>query len=373
GQALIASSTSAASWSTPTSKGRSATLTIAASNSSTISKNSADYVCAGTSDEDTINTAINALPANGGRVVLLEGDFNCTNSVIIDSSYVSLEGQGLGFATSITCPDGGVSRSAAIIVGDTKIVYQCSLRDFAINAGGGTQNVQSGTGHGIVLAGEGCFMENVIVQFPAGDAFHIGQDLLNPSVQTRISTGGSLPQTTINVNSTAGFASSGAIIINTSAGPAYITYTSKTGTSFTGLSCNFPTGASLSSGQTVIQATAVFETTLINCDADNPGQNGYYMDWNYSSCELFACRADGSNSGKPSSVGTSCGFVLYGTQVKLVVCHAYFFNQYGLSIGGSSTYTAGEITILGGEWETNASAGVCIENNNGAVLLNGLQ
>ena len=59
------------------------------------------------------------------------------------------------------------------------------------------------------------------------------------SVSTTIAVGSngvSLPTGTINVSSTTGFATSGAIYVTTSFGPQLVTYTSTTGTTFTGCS-----------------------------------------------------------------------------------------------------------------------------------------
>ncbi len=60
------------SWSTVT---RSATFVVAASDSAASSKKQADYVCDGVDDQVEIQAAIDALPANGGKVLLLEGTF----------------------------------------------------------------------------------------------------------------------------------------------------------------------------------------------------------------------------------------------------------------------------------------------------------
>lgn len=79
----------------------SVTFIVAASDSNDTGR--ADYVCDGTADEVQINQAINALPATGGSVVLLEGYFNCNAEIIISKSNVSLIGQGKG--TRITGKD----------------------------------------------------------------------------------------------------------------------------------------------------------------------------------------------------------------------------------------------------------------------------
>jgi len=67
-----------------------ATLVVAASDSKDPTR--ADYQCDGTADQAEINAAISALPTIGGKVVLLEGTYNLSNSILINRSNVTLEG-----------------------------------------------------------------------------------------------------------------------------------------------------------------------------------------------------------------------------------------------------------------------------------------
>ena len=87
---------------------RSVTFVVAANDSTALGKSHADYTCDGTADEAEINTAIDALPATGGRVLLLEGTYYINSSITIDNAasndYVTLEGQGMG--TILTIPNG---------------------------------------------------------------------------------------------------------------------------------------------------------------------------------------------------------------------------------------------------------------------------
>ena len=55
-----------------------------------------DYLCDGTDDDVQIQAAIDALPASGGRVILMEGNFLLGTTVIISKSGVTIEGQGKG-------------------------------------------------------------------------------------------------------------------------------------------------------------------------------------------------------------------------------------------------------------------------------------
>ena len=78
------------------SKSRTATLVVAASNSSTKSKAAADYTCTGSSDQFTINSAISALPTGGGKIELLDGTYNLGGMVTVNKAKVMLEGVGMG-------------------------------------------------------------------------------------------------------------------------------------------------------------------------------------------------------------------------------------------------------------------------------------
>ncbi|MEN6512495.1 glycosyl hydrolase family 28-related protein, partial [Methanoculleus sp.] len=69
-----------------------ATLTVAASDSTELSKNQADYVCDGVDDQAEIQAALSALP-DGGTVVLSDGTFNCAG-VIAPAAGTTLSGQG---------------------------------------------------------------------------------------------------------------------------------------------------------------------------------------------------------------------------------------------------------------------------------------
>lgn len=75
--------------------------------------NAADYTCDGVADEVQINAALNALPAGGGRVVLLDGTYVLADPIIIPDDAVTLEGQ--GYSTLIN-GDGLATGEHAIII-----------------------------------------------------------------------------------------------------------------------------------------------------------------------------------------------------------------------------------------------------------------
>jgi len=57
-------------------------------------KKDCDYLCDGTNDQEEIIQALNALPATGGEVVILDGTYNITASINIPKNNVSLRGNG---------------------------------------------------------------------------------------------------------------------------------------------------------------------------------------------------------------------------------------------------------------------------------------
>jgi hypothetical protein len=71
---------------------RSATIVIAASDSSEKSKAQADYVCDGIDDQEEIIAAIDALPSAGGKIQLLEGNFYLSAGLLCPSKPFILEG-----------------------------------------------------------------------------------------------------------------------------------------------------------------------------------------------------------------------------------------------------------------------------------------
>lgn len=70
---------------------RDSTTVIAAFNS--LNQSGADIVCTGYGDEVLINQAIANVPAFGGRVLLRAGTYTLTNPIVIDRSWITLEGE----------------------------------------------------------------------------------------------------------------------------------------------------------------------------------------------------------------------------------------------------------------------------------------
>ncbi|MDD5547020.1 MAG: NosD domain-containing protein [Candidatus Omnitrophica bacterium] len=143
-----------------------ATIVVAASDS--LNKAAANYVCDGTADDVEIQEAIDALPAGGGKVVLLDGVFVISNKIEYPSIF---EMQGQGIATIIklannTNPDGvplgviGLLTNKDQVAGNNKVY----IHDLAIDGnklgGNGGGNYNYGIRHivGSDLRFEGLFI-----------------------------------------------------------------------------------------------------------------------------------------------------------------------------------------------------------------------
>ncbi|NVM21302.1 MAG: right-handed parallel beta-helix repeat-containing protein [Desulfobacterales bacterium] len=141
---------------------RTVTLVVAASNSSARSKAQADYICDGTSDEVEIQAAIDALPAGGGEVQLLEGIFIITDD-ILPTDYCILSGTGWG---TIIRQSTAVTHSAIRTINKQYVI----IRDLKVEAQG------LGLYHGIFLDDDSsyCIVENCWVDEGKDDDIAIG-------------------------------------------------------------------------------------------------------------------------------------------------------------------------------------------------------
>lgn len=109
----------------------SATFSVAAVDS--LNPGRADYQCDGTADEVEINAALAALPAAGGRVILMEGTFTLADPIVIPASYITLEGQGWG---SFIDGDGLATGEHGIVISSFSYVHIKNLRIQTEDGGG---------------------------------------------------------------------------------------------------------------------------------------------------------------------------------------------------------------------------------------------
>jgi hypothetical protein len=113
----------------------SASIVVAAANSSDREKAIADFVADGQADQQEINAAIQALPPAGGTVELLAGTFNIEKiegtlgGVLIERSHVTLAGQ--GEATKLILA-AGQNTNVVRIIGSG--VGNVTIRDLWIDA-----------------------------------------------------------------------------------------------------------------------------------------------------------------------------------------------------------------------------------------------
>ncbi len=122
---------------------RTATKVVAASNAQDTTN--ADYVCDGTADQTEINTAIGALPAAGGRIILSDGLFTVSATILINQSNVVIEGQGEGTVIALA----NSTTADCITYGDaTNVRSGLVIRNLAINGNLANQTVG---GHGILV------------------------------------------------------------------------------------------------------------------------------------------------------------------------------------------------------------------------------
>lgn len=360
---------------------RVATVVVASQDSTAAGKAGADYVCDGIDDHIEILAAVAALPPAGGRVCLLEGYYACPEVIGADRHSVFITGQG-GLSTIIGAPQGvALDRAAAIIFGVTQQVGYCGLEDLWLNVNdytahpGGSEAVRPGSGHGVVITGGETVIRNVDASYQSGDPFHYGLDLLQPELTTTVS-GASDGLTlrlnpwpgydTIEVASTAGFRDSGVLMIRQPDGRvAHVPYASKTATTFVDAHANWrgDDGFTLATGDEIYQTDFVYECTTICARAEEFGGTGFYIDWNFSSCEWILARCQGVKAAKPSEVGEKIGFYAQGSLNKFLLCHPYWMDGWGMQMGDKWTATTGGNRIIGGEYESCARGGFIVINN----------
>ena len=135
--------------------------TIVVASSTSRNKKQADYICTGTNDNITISNAIAALPSAGGKIVLLEGTYNCSGQIKVNKPNVTIEGMGrnntaLDFggldstAVNVTSPNfviRGISIANATVGLYLNAINNCTIDDIEASGCQWTVNLGSGSGH----------------------------------------------------------------------------------------------------------------------------------------------------------------------------------------------------------------------------------
>lgn len=231
--------------------------------------------------------------SDDGSIVTLAN----AGSMSLVSSRMTLNGLAAGSNIELTVDDNNIT-----------IVNSCPTASIS-NGGSGVSLVAGGMAMAGLVAGNGITFPTIsnvnvtiaspIVQSPT--VYFCGKagpnqsfcpfGFYNPSigttiVQTTVTNGQTLPQTTITVANTAGFANSGSIQVGTDSGVCTVTYTGLTGTSFVGC-----TG-----GNGMMASGAVITQIVIGPSGVAPGGcsglniYGTWYDpmsaWNTSTCTL---------------------------------------------------------------------------------------
>lgn len=107
-----------------------ATVTIGTSDNE-YSSTVCDFVCAGLNDNTAFQSAINALPENGGKIVILDGEYNINQCLSCDKNVIF---EGMGDGTIIKF-DAESNKSATGFLNITSAKH-IVLRDMKITVGG---------------------------------------------------------------------------------------------------------------------------------------------------------------------------------------------------------------------------------------------
>jgi len=155
----------------------SASLTVAASDSSPESKSNADYICSGVNDEVTINSAIAKLAA-GGKVLLLDGTYKIADAIAIIHDKITISG--MGWATVLEASgainfDGPGSTYGVISSNGHDYLKICDLQIDCSNTTGGVQQ-------GISLFDANfCIISNVYIH----DTFNASAIVLHATIDAQ--------------------------------------------------------------------------------------------------------------------------------------------------------------------------------------------
>ena len=144
--------------------GKTTRLTVGTSTSGWTTKD-CDYLCDGTADDVEINAALDALPATGGEVILLDGTYNISAQIEVGKSYSTL--RGTGQATKLVRAFDG-----------DQLLYlsggHCTIEDLNIDGVSGTYTDTSNAG--IYFLTTNNIFKGCIVRNNAGYGIYVGQE-----------------------------------------------------------------------------------------------------------------------------------------------------------------------------------------------------
>lgn len=123
-----------------------------------------DYLCDGTDDQVEINAAIEALPADGGKIVVLDGIYDISAAIINNNKNVSLVG--CGTATVFKKSGGGFS--AVSFTSNRYDKDRILLKDFVVDC----NNANSG------VYGQFALIQNVIILNCSTNAINADESII---------------------------------------------------------------------------------------------------------------------------------------------------------------------------------------------------
>ncbi|HET9174008.1 MAG TPA: right-handed parallel beta-helix repeat-containing protein, partial [Candidatus Saccharimonadales bacterium] len=162
---------------------RSATLIIAASNSSQAEKDAADYIATGTADQTVINNAISALPSSGGTVYLTEGTYYIAGNISLGSNIKLI---GAGPSTILMRVNSSSSFNLLTTAGGSSNI---TIEDFTVD-GNKANNTNTNNNIEFFNTTNGV-ADNIISQNATGNGFLIGSfsTITNSTLQNNNSAG----------------------------------------------------------------------------------------------------------------------------------------------------------------------------------------
>lgn len=145
-------------------------INVLASDSYFIDSIQSRFVADGVADQNTINDAIDALPATGGMIILSDGNFNLSGPINIDIAH-GFYLKGMGKSTKINCLTGMNDYAIKFVPGAAGI--WANLADFEIYANGHLQTAGGGIyAYGAIQS----VFQNIYINKPYDNGIYVYRD-----------------------------------------------------------------------------------------------------------------------------------------------------------------------------------------------------
>lgn len=148
-----------------------------------------DYLCDGDADDVEIQAAIDALPSNGGKVLILDGEYKLTKRININNPLITVSGNG---SSTILMPQNNskglrVFYISANTVSITDLYIDCSN----ISPSGSHTAYETPSATGVYIeSGNYCYLYNITFSMPYYDATII--DNYKNADSAGVKTGGTI-------------------------------------------------------------------------------------------------------------------------------------------------------------------------------------